>query len=94
MSYIPIVLFIASIAISILGVVAKYLFGKIQDHEKRVQKVEDLHGNKLDSLEKKIDQMQITIQTLANNLHKEKNVESALVATLTALNKTIEHISK
>ena len=78
-------LFIAGVAVSFLGAVSKYLFDKVQDHEKRVQKMEDLHGSKIDNIERKIDRLEQTIdrleetiRALADNIHKEKNQENQL----------------
>lgn len=87
-------LFIAGVAVSFLGAVSKYLFDKVQDHEKRVQKMEDIHGDKLTTLEKKIDKLEISIQNLATNLHKEKNQEHQLSVAITKLYKFLEHNEK
>ena len=78
-------LFIAGVAVSFLGAVSKYLFDKVQDHEKRVQSIEDIQGTKLDTLEKKIDKIETAIETLAANLHKEKNQENQLTIAITKL---------
>ena len=78
-------LFIAGVAVSFLGAVSKYLFDKVQDHEKRVQKMEDLHGSKIDNIERKIDRLEETIRALADNIHKEKNQENQLTTAITLL---------
>lgn len=69
--------------------ISKYLFNKMEDHEKRIQKMEDIHGDRLTQLEKKIDKLEISIQELAKNIHKEKNVENQLVQTMANTNKLI-----
>ena len=86
-----IILYVLSILTAVLGFFSKYLFDKVQDHEKRVQKMEDVHGNKFEALEKKIDRLEISIQNLAENLHKEKNQEHNLTIAITKL---YEHLEK
>lgn len=83
-------LFIAGVAVSFLGAVSKYLFDKVQDHEKRVQSIEDIQGTKLDTLEKKIDKIETAIENLATNLHKEKNQENQLTIAITKLYQYLE----
>ena len=87
-------IFIAGTFITFLGGVSKYLFDKNQDHERRIQKMEDIHGDKLELLEKKIDKLEISIQNLANNLHKEKNEEFQLTMAITNLYKFLERNEK
>lgn len=89
-----IILYVLSILTAVLGFFSKYLFDKVQDHEKRVQKMEDVHGNKFEALEKKIDRLEISIQNLANNLHKEKNEEFQLTMAITNLYKFLERNEK
>jgi len=81
---------IAGIFLAVLAAVSKYLFDKVSDHEKRVQKMEDIHGDKLSTLEKKIDKLEISIQSLAKNLHTEKNQEHQLTIAITQLYKFLE----
>ncbi len=83
-------LFIAGIAVSFLGAVSKYLFDKVQSHESRIQSVEQVQGTKLDQLEKKIDKIEVAIETLANNIHKNNNQEGQLTHAITALLKHLE----
>jgi septal ring factor EnvC (AmiA/AmiB activator) len=64
------------------------------DHEKRIQKTEDLHGDRLEKVEKKIDKLETTIQTLADNLHKEKNEEYSLTIAITKLYQFLENYEK
>lgn len=70
------------------------LENKQENHEKRIQKVEDVHGPKFDTLEKKIDKLEISIQTLSENLHKEKNEEHSLTIAITNLYKFLEKNEK
>jgi ferritin len=83
-------IFILTILVSILGFFSKYFFDKAQDHEKRIQKMEDLHGDRLTTLEKKIDKLEISIQNLATNLHKEKNEEHNLTIAIKKLYEFLE----
>ena len=46
-------------------------------------------GIDLLSLKKKIDKLEISIQELAKNIHKEKNIENQLVQTIANTNKLI-----
>lgn len=89
-----IILYILSILTAVLGFFSKYLFDKVQDHEKRVQKMEDIHGDKLELLEKKIDKLEISIQNLSNNLSKVKNEEFQLTMAITNLYKFLERNEK
>ena len=89
-----ILLYVLSILVAVLGFFSKYLFDKVQDHEKRIQKMEDLHGDRLSTLEKKIDKLEISIQNLATNLHKEKNQEHQLSIAITNLYKFLEQNEK
>ena len=82
-------LFIAGLAVSFLGAVSKYLFDKVSDHEKRIQKVEDVQGTKIDQLGREIHELKTDvskmarkIDELASHVHKEKNVENQLNTTL------------
>lgn len=87
---INILLYVLSILVAVLGFFSKYLFDKVQDHEKRIQKMEDLHGDRLTTLEKKIDKLEISIQNLATNLHKEKNEEHNLTIAIKKLYEFLE----
>lgn len=87
--YTNIFLWIGGVTTTVLMGISKYLFNKMEDHEKRIQKMEDIHGDRLTQLEKKIDKLEISIQELAKNIHKEKNVENQLVQTMANTNKLI-----
>ena len=87
--YTNIFLWIGGVTTTVLMGISKYLFNKMEDHEKRSQKMEDIHGDRLTQLEKKIDKLEISIQELAKNIHKEKNIENQLVQTMANTNKLI-----
>jgi glutamate dehydrogenase/leucine dehydrogenase len=98
-------LFIAGIAISFLGAVTKYLFDSRQDHEKRIQKIEDIQGTEIEKLgveikdlktEVKEDVRKINekIDILSKHIHNEKNVESQIEVTLRLLLKHLEESDK
>lgn len=87
--YTNIFLWIGGVTTTVLMGISKYLFNKMEDHEKRIQKMEDIHGDRLTQLEKKIDKLEISIQELAKNIHKEKNIENQLIQTMANTNKLI-----
>ena len=87
--YTNIFLWIGGVTTTVLMGISKYLFNKMEDHEKRIQKMEDIHGDRLTQLEEKIDKLEISIQELAKNIHKEKNIENQLVQTMANTNKLI-----
>ena len=87
--YTNIFLWIGGVTTTVLMGISKYLFNKMEDHEKRIQTMEDIHGDRLTQLEKKIDKLEISIQELAKNIHKEKNIENQLVQTIANTNKLI-----
>ena len=81
--------YIFNLGIMALAGIATYLFNKSQDHERRVQKLEDVTSIKIDDLITKVDKLEVSNEKLeqrmaeiAHNIHKEKNVESQLTVTL------------
>jgi TolA-binding protein len=75
------------------------------DHEKRIQRSEDVQSLKIDDLSKKVslmevemkhefEQMKQQVGTLSQNLHKQKNEESALVFATNGLLKFLERHEK
>jgi len=83
---------ILNLAIGAVGAVATYLFVQSSNHEKRIQKIEDVQGIKIDELkkdfeemERKIDKLTENVSTLSANVHKSKNEENALNTTLQAI---------
>jgi len=82
-------LFISGLIVSFLSFVSKYLFDKVSDHEKRIQKIEDIQGTKLDQLGREIHELKNDVSKiarkvdeLASQVHKEKNVEMQISHTL------------
>lgn len=84
------IIFIAGIAYTILSGVIVYLFSRASDHEKRVQRLEDVLPANFKSLEKKVDNLSIKVDNLAEQVHKEKNVENQLQTTIIAILKHLE----
>lgn len=71
------------------------------DHEKRIQKIEDVQNIKIDLLsvelgkmELKIDSLATQVSTLSQNFHKQKNEESQLVNAANGLLKFLERNEK
>lgn len=91
-----IILYILSILTAVLGFFSKYLFDKVQDHEKRIQKREDVDGQKIDNLIKSFDEfkteMKTDIKTLKSEVHDKKNYDGTLVATMSAILKYLDRI--
>lgn len=81
--------YIFNLGIMIVGGVAMYLFGRTQDHEKRIQKVEDVQGTKLDRLTNDFENFQVEmraqLKTISDNIHKKNNTENTTDKTLKAL---------
>jgi septal ring factor EnvC (AmiA/AmiB activator) len=82
--------FLATLAFGFLLWCANYLFDRSQTHETRIQTIENIQGTKLDQLEKKIDKIELSIETLAANIHKEKNTEMQLSNAITLLYNYLE----
>lgn len=59
-------------------------------HDRRIQRIEDLHETKIDQLGTRLDKMEQTIKELSSNIHREKNIENSLNATLNGLLKHME----
>lgn len=79
----------------------KVLENAKDDHEKRVQKIEDVQTIKIDQLsiefskmEVKIDGLASQVSTLSQNFHKQKNEESQLVNAANGLLKFLERNEK
>jgi len=88
--------YLFNLGIMALAGIATYLFNKSQDHERRVQKLEDVTSIKIDDLITKVDKLEVSneklevsneklevkIEELAHNLHKEKNAENQLTSVM------------
>jgi cell division septum initiation protein DivIVA len=79
------------------------LEGKVEGHDKRIQSIEDIQGNKIDDLtlmlkelksEVKQDVKNINkkIDALATHIHNEKNQENQLTQAIKLLYKHLEKI--
>ena len=64
----------------------------VAGHEKRIQKSEDITSIKLEQLEKKIDKIEKSIETLTIIIHKEKSQEAQLTNAIEAVTKVIERL--
>lgn len=75
------------------------------DHEKRIQRGEDVQTLKMDELSKEVSRMEVKMEakfeemkqqvtTLSDNFHKQKNEESALVMATNALLKFLQRSEK
>ena len=82
-------LFVAGLVVSFLAAVSKYLFDKVSDHEKRIQKIEDIQGNKLDVLSLEFKEFKHDIneklETLKDMVHKNRNLENQMSTMLSIL---------
>lgn len=83
--------YIFNLGIMALAGVATYLFNKTQDHERRVQKLEDIHTIKIDQLSKQIVELEAKVDVLADNIHREKNQENQLTQAINLLYKELKH---
>jgi hypothetical protein len=86
-------LFIGGIFWSVLSGIVIYLFTRSSDHEKRIQRIEDVQGTKIDNLAKDLNdfkkEMGSKIDGLTSMVHKDKNMEGQLNQTLTLLLKEL-----
>ena len=93
---INVILFILSVLMAVLGFFSAYLFNKVQDHEKRIQRKEDVDGQKIDNLIKSFDEfkseMKIDIKNLKTEVHDKKNYDGTLVVTMSAILKHLDKI--
>ena len=99
--------------ITLLGALASVYNARIKaveartaEHEKRIQRGEDVHGNKIESVIQEMHDVKRDIKdvstsmsaltekftALNTNVHKAKNEENALNATLTGINKTMLYL--
>lgn len=85
---------VVNIFLSAIAAVAVYLFSKSNDHEKRIQKIEDVQGTKLDNLTEKVDEIERSIRKLSEDIHGENSEKNALTKTLTQILKYMESNDK
>lgn len=92
---INIILFILSVLMTVLGFFSAYLFNKVQDHEKRIQRREDVDGQKIDNLIKSFDEfkteMKTDIKTLKTEVHDKKNFDGTVIQTMASI---LKHLDK
>ena len=83
---ITVFIFVGSVFWTILSGFSVYLFTRSNNHEQRIQRIEDVQGSKIDQLEEKLEQFkkEITekIEVLTGMVHKDKNMENQLNTTL------------
>ena len=86
--------YIFNLGIMAIGGIAMYLFGKSQDHEKRIQKVEDIQGTKLDRLTTDFEKFQLDINLkltkISEEIHKKNGTDNAIDKTMNAVLKHLE----
>jgi ferritin len=83
--------YIFNLGIMALAGVATYLFNKNQDHERRIQKLEDIHTIKIDLLSRQIVELEAKFDVLADNINREKNQENQLTQAINLLYKELKH---
>ena len=88
---------------SILSGVGIYFFTRTSDHEKRIQRIEDVQGNTIEGLKedvnelsKKVDTLTEKVNILAANVHNKKNIDGQLSQTLNLILRKLneEHEAK
>ena len=80
---------IFNLAISGLGGAAIYFFKTVQNHEKRIQKVEDIFSIKFEHLISEVESMKKEVSHLSQMVHKAANTETNMH---TALNMLIDKL--
>jgi hypothetical protein len=73
----------------LLGV-AVFLLVKYLDHEKRIQKMEDVQGLKIDALVKKVEDLEVELNLIKNEVHINKDLVNQMKGTIFNVNKWIE----
>lgn len=91
-------IFVGSIFWTIVSAVTVYLFTQCAGHEKRIQRIEDVQGHKIDQLSEDFKQFKIEVdnklEAILGMIHKEKNVEGQINQTLNLLLKHLESHDK
>jgi hypothetical protein len=80
-----------------ISAVAFWFFARVQDHEKRIQKIEDLHTQGIDDLkqdlkeiEVKFDKMQSTLNDLTLKINTKSYNDNDLALAINSLIKKID----
>lgn len=84
-----------NVLLGILGFASVWLLTRAQDHEKRIQRIEDVQGTKIDQLAHDLkefkQEMTNKLEVLTGMVHKDKNMEQQLNTTLRLL---LERLTK
>ncbi|MEI6190522.1 MAG: hypothetical protein WCP61_08890 [Chitinophagia bacterium] len=60
------------------------------NHDRRIQKVEDVFTITIENLTKKVEELSLKVDNLATQVHKEKNEENKISSTMVGLLKFVE----
>ena len=78
-----------------------YLFTRSSDHEKRIQRIEDVQGSQVKELKDELHELSTKVQELtdkvnimAANIHNQKNTDNVLNMTLSQILKYLENENK
>jgi hypothetical protein len=86
-------IFIGGLFWTILSGFTVYIFTRNSDHEKRIQRIEDVQGSKIDTLTQDLKDFKHDVSQKLDALyvmvHKDKNVEDQLNKTLNLLLKEL-----
>ena len=63
--------YLLNIAIGLLSVVAGYLFARNQDHEKRIQRIEDVYAKETEKLSKTMEEVKKELAELTLYVHQK-----------------------
>jgi phage-related tail protein len=61
---------IINLAFGIVSGVCIWFFNKSADHEKRIQKIEDVQGNAIENLEKTVEKLEGKVDELAKSVNE------------------------
>jgi len=89
------------VTVTLIGIVYSDMKGKLKNidsttakHEQRIQRIEDVQGNKIAELIHRFDKVEESLKELSLQIHKEKNVESAMTGILTGILRHLESTDK
>lgn len=86
--------FVLNAIFSVISAACLYFFSATQSHEKRIQKLEDVTGLKVDTLIKKVEEMEKVLAELSSTMHREKSHEHELTQTIRLLHKHLKEVEK
>jgi predicted Holliday junction resolvase-like endonuclease len=98
--YYPLILFCLSIILGLVTFLSSFIFWQIitdlkllkskdDEKEKRIQKLEDLQGHKVDELIKKIDKVEDDLQKLSEYVHNKKHDANDIIQQFSGMMTTI-----